>query len=82
MVVVECKGHVTKKRSRRYDNGYYFVFEFGTEGKLLALPECMDTALAERVLEPLSPAAWIEALTLRVRADEKSTYGQLRPIQM
>jgi len=45
------------KRGQRYDNDYCYVFEFGTDGKLLALTGHMDTALAERVLEPLSRAA-------------------------
>ena len=70
MVAVECKGQVITKRGQGNDNGCCFVSGFGTDGKLLALTEYMDTALAERVLERLSPAAWIEALTLRARAEE------------
>ena len=70
MVAVECKGQVTTKWGQRYDNHYCFVFEFVTDGKLLVLTKYLDTALAERVLERLSPAAWIEALTLGAGAEE------------
>ncbi len=49
-VVVECKGDVATKAGDRYDNDYCFVYRFADDGKLIALTEYMDTALAERVL--------------------------------
>jgi uncharacterized protein len=49
-VVVECKGNVATKQGNRYDNDYCYVCRFGDDGKLIALTEYMDTALAERVL--------------------------------
>jgi uncharacterized protein len=51
-VVVECKGDVATKQGNRYDNDYCYVCRFGDDGKLIALTEYMDTALAERVLAP------------------------------
>jgi hypothetical protein len=50
--VVECKGDVSTKAGNRYDNDYCYVCRFGDDGKLVALTEYMDTALAERVLAP------------------------------
>jgi len=38
----------------RYDNDYCYVCRFDAAGKLVALTEYMDTALAERVLAPPS----------------------------
>jgi len=52
-VVVECKGNVATKSGERYDNDYCYVCRFAGDGKLIALTEYMDTALAERVLIPL-----------------------------
>lgn len=54
-VVVECKGDVATKKGDRYDNDYCYVCRFGDDGKLIALTEYMDTALAERVLEAPQP---------------------------
>jgi ketosteroid isomerase-like protein len=51
-VVVECKGDVVTTRGDRYDNNYCYVCRFAEYGKLIALTEYMDTALAERVLVP------------------------------
>jgi len=50
VVVVECKGNVETKSGARYDNDYCYICEFDDDGKLAALTEYMDTALAERVL--------------------------------
>jgi hypothetical protein len=50
-VVVEARGRVTTKRGARYDNVYCNVCRF-ENGQLKELTEYMDTALAERVLEP------------------------------
>jgi len=52
IVVVECKGDVATKAGARYDNDYCYVCRFDAAGKLVALVEYMDTALAERVLAP------------------------------
>jgi ketosteroid isomerase-like protein len=57
IVVVECKGNVETKSGHRYDNDYCYICEFREDGKLLALTEYMDSALAERVLVgPAAPA--------------------------
>jgi len=50
-VVVECKGNVATKAGKRYDNDYCYVCRFAEDGKLVALTEYMDTALAEGVLD-------------------------------
>jgi len=57
IVVVECKGNAETKSGHRYDNDYCWVCEFSADGKLTALTEYMDTALAKRVLVAPSPAA-------------------------
>jgi uncharacterized protein len=49
MVVVECRGEVATKAGRRYDNHYCYVIEM-RDGRMHALTEYMDTALAEAVL--------------------------------
>lgn len=49
VVVVECRGDVTTKAGRRYDNQYCYVIEM-RNGLMQALTEYMDTALAEAVL--------------------------------
>jgi ketosteroid isomerase-like protein len=51
-VVVECKGDTVTKQGARYDNDYCYICRFDGNGKLIALTEYMDTALAERVLTP------------------------------
>lgn len=50
IVVVECKGDVDTKAGDRYDNDYCYICRFADDGRLVALTEYMDTALAERVL--------------------------------
>ena len=50
-VVVECRGSVATHAGPRYDNQYCYVIEM-QGGKMLALTEYMDTALAEAVLSP------------------------------
>ena len=55
IVVVECKGNVETKSGHRYDNDYCYVCEFSDDGKLTALTEYMDTALAQRVLVAPAP---------------------------
>ena len=50
IVVVECKGEVETTSGARYDNDYCYVCRFDVAGRMVALAEYMDTALAERVL--------------------------------
>jgi len=50
-VVVECRGEVATTSGERYDNHYCYVIDM-REGKMVALTEYMDTALAEAVLSP------------------------------
>jgi ketosteroid isomerase-like protein len=50
-VVVECRGSVSTRAGARYDNQYCYVIDFA-DGKMRALTEYMDTALAEAVLAP------------------------------
>lgn len=53
-VVVECRGKVATRRGGRYDNSYCYICRFdGT--RMAELTEYMDTALADRELDP--PAA-------------------------
>jgi ketosteroid isomerase-like protein len=54
-VVVECRGAVTTKRGKAYDNTYCWVCRIA-EGKLVELTEYMDTALVETALEPPNAA--------------------------
>ena len=49
IVVVECRGDVSTKAGKRYDNHYCYVIQM-RDGRMLALTEYMDTALAEAVL--------------------------------
>ena len=49
MVVVECRGRVMTRAGHRYDNHYCYIIEM-REGRMQALTEYMDTALAEAVL--------------------------------
>ncbi|HYE46382.1 MAG TPA: nuclear transport factor 2 family protein [Caulobacter sp.] len=48
-VVVECRGSVKTKAGPRYDNQYCYICRF-EDGRLKAIREYMDSALAERVL--------------------------------
>lgn len=50
-VVVECRGSVLTHAGARYDNQYCYVIDM-QGGKMHALTEYMDTALAEAVLSP------------------------------
>lgn len=50
-VVVECRGSVATRAGARYDNQYCYVIDM-QDGKMHALTEYMDTALAEAVLSP------------------------------
>jgi uncharacterized protein len=52
-VVVEAQGAVTLKSGQRYDNRYCFVIRM-REGRMAEVREYLDSALAERVLEPLT----------------------------
>jgi len=49
VVVVECRGDVSTVSGKRYDNHYCYVIEM-QGGRMRALTEYMDTALAESVL--------------------------------
>ena len=50
-VVVECRGKVTTKSGRPYNNSYCWVCRL-ENGKLKELVEYMDTALVEKALTP------------------------------
>ena len=53
-VVVEARGGVTLKNGRRYENQYCFVIRMNG-GKVAEVREYLDTALADELLEPLTP---------------------------
>jgi ketosteroid isomerase-like protein len=50
-VVVECRGKVTTRTGRRYDNTYCWVCRLAN-GKIVSLTEYMDTQLVAAALEP------------------------------
>lgn len=50
-VVVECRGKVTTKTGKRYDNTYCWVLRM-RDGKIASLTEYMDAELVATVLEP------------------------------
>jgi ketosteroid isomerase-like protein len=50
-VVVECRGKVTTRTGRRYDNTYCWVCRLAN-GKIVSLTEYMDTQLVATALEP------------------------------
>lgn len=52
-VIVEAQGAVALKSGQRYDNRYCFVIRM-REGRMAEVREYLDSALAERVLEPLT----------------------------
>ena len=52
-VVVECRGQVTTKSGRPYNNTYCYVIRLA-DGKLRELTDYLDTALVESALETLS----------------------------
>lgn len=60
VVVVECKGNVTTKGGRPYNNDYCYVCDM-RDGKIVTLTEYMDTALVERALEPPAAGALADA---------------------
>lgn len=49
-VVVECRGKVTTKTGKRYDNTYCWVCRL-KNGKIVSLTEYMDTQLVATALE-------------------------------
>ncbi|CAN5530503.1 nuclear transport factor 2 family protein [soil metagenome] len=49
-VVVECRGKVTTRTGRRYDNSYCWVCRLA-DGKIASLTEYMDTELVATALE-------------------------------
>lgn len=49
-VVVECRGKVTTKTGKRYDNTYCWVCRM-RDGKIASLTEYMDTELVATALE-------------------------------
>lgn len=51
-VVVEARGDNVTKAGARYDNEYCFVFRW-IDGKIKEIKEYSDTALIEKVLDPL-----------------------------
>lgn len=50
-VVVECRGKVTTKTGKRYDNTYCWVLRM-SDGRIASLTEYMDTQLVATALEP------------------------------
>ncbi|WP_019931085.1 nuclear transport factor 2 family protein [Nocardia sp. BMG111209] len=54
-VVVQARGYATTTRGERYHQTYCFIFRI-TDGRIVEVIEHCDTALVERVLEPLVPA--------------------------
>lgn len=55
-VVVQCRGSVSTRSGRRYDNTYCWVCRFA-DGKLVEMTEYLDTELLGSALDPPSPAA-------------------------
>lgn len=49
-VVVECRGHVTTKTGKPYNNQYCYVIRLA-DGKMRELTEYLDTALVAEALE-------------------------------
>jgi hypothetical protein len=56
IVVVECRGRVTTKSGRPYNNSYCWVCRLA-DGEIRELTEYMDTELVAKTLEPPPPAA-------------------------
>jgi len=54
-VVVQARGRVTTKRGDAYHNTYCYIFRLAG-GRVTEVIEHCDTALVERVLDPISPA--------------------------
>jgi ketosteroid isomerase-like protein len=51
-VVVQARGHGTTKRGDAYDQTYCFIFRLA-DGRITEVIEHCDTALVERVLDPV-----------------------------
>jgi len=51
LVVVECRGQVTTKSGKPYNNSYCWVCRFA-DGKMRELVEYCDTALIDQTLAP------------------------------
>jgi ketosteroid isomerase-like protein len=51
-VVVQSRGYATTKRGESYHQTYCYIFKVA-DGRLTEVTEFCDTALVERVLEPL-----------------------------
>lgn len=54
-VVVQARGYATTKRGQPYHQTYCYIFRV-TDGRLTEVVEHCDTALVERVLDPIRPA--------------------------
>jgi uncharacterized protein len=52
-VVVQARGHGTTKRGDAYDQTYCFILRLA-DGRITEVIEHCDTALAERVLDPVA----------------------------
>ena len=50
-VVVECRGRVTTKSGKAYNNQYCYVIRFA-DGKMRELTEYFDTELVTAALQP------------------------------
>ena len=55
-VAVLCRGRVSTRAGKRYDNSYCFVFRLA-DGQLKEVVEYLDTALVDAVLAPPPAAA-------------------------
>jgi uncharacterized protein len=55
-VVVECRGRVTTKTGKAYNNQYCYVIRFA-DGKMRELTEYFDTELVTAALAPPTPPA-------------------------
>ncbi|MCX4098568.1 nuclear transport factor 2 family protein [Nocardia sp. alder85J] len=53
-VVVQARGHAITTRGDRYDQTYCYVFRISA-GRIAEVVEHCDTALVERVLQPIPP---------------------------
>lgn len=53
-VVVQCHAQATTRRGDAYDQTYCFIFRV-RDGKLTEVVEHCDTALVDRVLDPVTP---------------------------
>ncbi|MEQ8935770.1 MAG: nuclear transport factor 2 family protein [Amphiplicatus sp.] len=51
IVVVECRGKVTTKTGKPYDNTYCFIYRM-EDHRIVRITEYLDTALVDSALEP------------------------------